>query len=108
MRKKGFANAHKRPRVDSSHECLCRQADKKDNFLHLVVKGDETCTFHFTPEIKQLLNECQYSSSPNLQKFKQTQSTVNVMVAVFWNFIGRLHRSGTTINVGRYCELKKN
>jgi len=55
---------HQRQRTDSSCEFLQHYAGENGNFLDLIVTGDETWAFHFTPDTKQQSREWRHSSSP--------------------------------------------
>ena len=102
---------HKRERVVSAREFPRRYAGEKDNFLDSIITGNETRTYHFTPEMKQQSRQWQQSSSPNLRKLKQAQSAGKVMTTVFCDRKGVLWVdfmvTGTTINADRYTETLK-
>ncbi|CAK9809161.1 Mariner Mos1 transposase [Anthophora quadrimaculata] len=102
---------HEQQRVESSREFLCHYADKKDSFLNLIVMGDETWAFHFTPETKQQSRQWWRSSSPKPRIFKQSPSARKVMATVCWDRMGILFvnfmHSGTTINADRHSETLK-
>ncbi|GFU26941.1 mariner Mos1 transposase [Trichonephila clavipes] len=69
-----LTDEHKTKSLGSALSFLERYSNEGNDFLSLVVTGDETWVAYVTPESKQQSLEWRNSSSPRKVKFKQTIS----------------------------------
>ncbi|GFW14074.1 HTH_48 domain-containing protein [Trichonephila clavipes] len=65
--------------------CLQRYHGDGNEFLDIIVTGNETWISNFTPETKQQSMHWRHSGSPVRTKFKQMLSVQKVMCTVFWD-----------------------
>ncbi|UYV72546.1 hypothetical protein LAZ67_9003640 [Cordylochernes scorpioides] len=102
---------HKRQRVEAAQKFLDCHKTNGEEFLDLIVTGDETWVHYTTPETKDRSKQWKHTSSPKPLNFEQTLSAGKLIATVFWGRKGLLlcdfMRRGTTINSDRYCETLK-
>ena len=67
---KMLTEEHRLKRQSSVLDFLTWYSEEGNNFLNIVVTGDETCVLHATPESKQQSMEWRHTSSPTKTKFK--------------------------------------
>lgn len=105
---KQLTDQNKLLRVQCAQEVLERYELEGNDFLDLIVTGDETWVAHYTPEAKRQSLQWRHSTSPAAKKFKTTISGKKVMASVFWDSQGIILieylPQGQTINADRYCE----
>ena len=65
---KMLTDDHKTKRLGSAMKFLTRYAQKGDEFLDLIVTGDETCVYQHTPESKQQSLQWRHTQSPRTKK----------------------------------------
>ncbi|CAL1261915.1 unnamed protein product [Larinioides sclopetarius] len=108
---KMLTEEHKMKRMGFALDFLTRYAEAGDEFLDLIVTGDETWVYHHTHESKQQSMQWHHSISPKAKKFKTSISVKKIIASVFWDRQGILLLEfmppGTTINVAAYCQTLK-
>ena len=96
----------KKNRVKMNKNFLKRYHQEGDSFLQNIITGDETWVFHYEPETKLQLMEYRHLTSLCVQKFKAEKSAQKVMLTIFWDACGVIHKEymarGTTINSTSY------
>jgi hypothetical protein len=106
-----LTDEHKKTHMGSSLMLLQRYEEHGEAFLSIIVTGDETWVFHYTPESKAESMTWKHPHSPVKKKFKTVQSPGNVMATVFWDVHGVLLVDFTppslTINAAAYQETLK-
>lgn len=90
-----------------SKHFLERYRQEGDSFLRSIMTGDETWVFHYDPETKRQSMEWRHSTSPRVRKFKTAKSAGKIMLTIFWDSRGVIHKEymvrSTTINSASYC-----
>lgn len=98
-------------RVDICRQLLFRYNREKEDFLNIIVTGDESWVHHYDPENKRQSMEFRHKTSPCPKKFKVQALAGKVILTVFWDSKGVVHtdylEKGTTINSVRYIETLK-
>ncbi|CAI6357430.1 unnamed protein product [Macrosiphum euphorbiae] len=101
----------KQNRVEICRQLLLRFDRERENFLNIIVTGDESWVHHYDPENKRQSMEFRHKTSPAPKKFKVQASAGKVMLTVFWDSKGLIHteylEKGSTINSIRYIETLK-
>jgi hypothetical protein len=72
-------------RQASAWTFLARYTEQGDDFLSLIVTGDEIWMSHLTPESEQQFIEWRHISWPIKKKLKHTIYTRKVMSTEFWD-----------------------
>jgi histone-lysine N-methyltransferase SETMAR len=85
---RSLTEEHKEQRKIICSELLARYEAEGDNFLSIIVTGDETWIHHFEPETKRQSMEWHHTTSPRKKKFKGIPSARKIMATVFWNCEG--------------------
>jgi len=79
---------HKCQRKAITSELLQRYRHEGDDFLLLIVTGDESWFHHFEPEMKWQNMEWHHLHFPSKKKAKTVPSAAKVMVTAFWDAEG--------------------
>ncbi|KAL4121904.1 hypothetical protein QTP88_014324 [Uroleucon formosanum] len=75
----------KQNRVEICRQLLLRFDRERENFLNIIVTGDESWVHHYDPENKRQSMEFHHKTSPAPKKFKIQASAGKVMLTVFWD-----------------------
>lgn len=107
-----LTDAMKEIRMQTCQNLLERCRREGHDFLHNVATGDESWVHHYDPENKRQSMEYRRPESPSVRKFKRIPSAQKVMLTIFWDARGVIHREylskGMTVNSGRYCETLRS
>jgi len=71
---KELTEQRKRKRFDVCSQHLARYREERDNFLHLIVTGDETWIHNYKPKSKRHSMQWKHPSSPVAKKLKMQPS----------------------------------
>ena len=95
----------------SACEDLLQRIEEDPRFLDNVITGDETWIFEYDPETKRQSSEWHTKASPRPKKARMSKSRVKVMLIVFFDGKGVVHREfvpeGQTVNGDFYLEVLK-
>jgi len=88
---------------------LKNQIESDLNFLSKVITGDESWCYEYDPETKQASSQQKTPTSPRPKKARQVRSKVKMMLIVFFDVRGIVHREfvppGQTVNQEFYLEV---
>jgi len=88
---------------------LLGRLEIKPNFLDKVITGDESWVFDYDPETKRQSAERHTKSSPRPKKARMSRSWVKIMIIVFFNSRGIVHKEfvppGQTVNDAFYKDV---
>jgi len=88
---------------------LKNQIESDPNFLFKVITGDESWCYGYDPEAKQASSQWKTPTSPRPKKARQVRSNVKMMLIVFFDDRGIVHREfippGQTVNREFYLEV---
>jgi len=81
----------KQLRLEIAQDMLdCVESDF--NFLNTMITGDESWVYGYDPETKAQSSQWKHPSSPSPKKARQVCSNVKVLLTVFFNSRGVVHR----------------
>jgi histone-lysine N-methyltransferase SETMAR len=88
---------------------LAHYCKEGDNFLQLIIAGDETWIYYYQPETKQRSVPWKDLSSPVAEKFKVQLSMGNLMLTIFWDSQGPILETypehGTIVTNATYSDM---
>ena len=88
---------------------LLGRLEIEPNFLHTVITGDESWVFDYDPETKQQSEEWHTKSSPHPKKARMSRSRVKIMIIVYFDSRGIVHKEfvppGHTVNHAFYKDI---
>jgi hypothetical protein len=85
---KKLTDEHKRTCLDICSCHLARCCEEGDNFLKLIVTGDENWVHHYQPETKWKSLQWKHLSYPVAKKFKTQPLAGKLMLTIFWDSQG--------------------
>ena len=98
---------HKDANFIASQDVLQLYFVEGNDFLSLIITGDETWVHHFMPKTERTSMEWRYSSSPARKKLKLAPPAGKVMATVFFYCQGvvctEFMKNDRTINADAYC-----
>ncbi|GBL94268.1 Histone-lysine N-methyltransferase SETMAR [Araneus ventricosus] len=104
---KQFSEQHTGCKMACSLKHLQRYIEEGNELLASIVKRDETCALHMTPESKTASLMWKHPSSPSQKKFKVSPSTWKLVLTVFWVMkevlLAEFLPRGSTVNAVTYC-----
>ncbi|XP_050684031.1 histone-lysine N-methyltransferase SETMAR-like [Leptidea sinapis] len=100
----------KQRRVEVAQELL-NEVTNDAELLKRVITGDETWVYGYDVETKAKSSQWRHSGSPRPKKARQVRSNVKVMLTVFFDFNGIVHKEfftqGQTINKEYYLQVQR-
>ena len=101
----------KQKRVEISEDLLKRYREEGDQFLLIIVTGDESWIHNFDPEEKRLSMQYGHTLFPRPKKFKTVPSAGKILLTVFWDsqrfYMTEFLEAGNTVNSALYIETIK-
>lgn len=95
-------------RKEMCEQLLNRYWQEGETFLKNLVTGDESWVSHYDPELKDTSTEYRHRSSPRHKKLRTERATGKIMLTIFWDMQGIVHREylpkGMTVNSDRYVD----
>jgi hypothetical protein len=85
---KELTDEHKHTCLDICSCHLARYREEGDNFLQMIVTGDETRVHHHQPETKWKSLQWKHLSSPVAKKFKTQTLAGKLMLTILWDSQG--------------------
>jgi hypothetical protein len=86
---KEVTDEHKCVHLDICYCHLARYCEEGDNFMQLIITGNETWVHHYQPENRQKSTQWKHLSSPVAKKKFKTQSLAGkLMLIIFWDSQG--------------------
>ncbi|XKL68404.1 hypothetical protein PGB90_003895 [Kerria lacca] len=93
-------------RKEMAQQLLSRYYREGENFIMNIVTGDESWVACYDPQLKEQSKEYRHRTSPRHKKIRTEQACKKVMLTVFWDCEGVVHREflpkGCMINSERY------
>ena len=107
-----LSDDHKRAWQTICQEHLDSHDRERDAFLHRIVKGDESCVYHYEPESKRQSMQWNHPSSLTSKNFKTQASAGKVMLTIFWDASGpvlvHFQEKGQTETSAQYSDMLVN
>ena len=105
------AGKERKKSVEICEELLKCYREEGDQFLLIIVTGDESWIHHFDPEEKRLSMEYRHPSSLRPKKFKTMPSASKILLTVFWDsqrvYMTEFLEARKTVSSARYIETIK-
>ena len=96
-------------RVKASEELLARYEKEGNDFFFRITTGDESCSYYYQSESKQLSKQWKRADSSSPTKLKQDTSEPKVLYSFFWDYNGVILKepvpAGTPISKTYYANL---
>jgi transposase/AraC-like DNA-binding protein len=93
----------------SAAQDLLDCAENDENFLKMVVTGDESWVYGYDPETKAQSSQWKTPTSPRPKKARMSRSNVKTLLTVFFDYKGIVHHEyappGQTVNKEYYREV---
>jgi hypothetical protein len=80
-----FMDEHKQASIETYMESLQWPCKEGEVSLQWIVKGDETCVYHYEPAMKHQSTEWKHTSLSRTKKLKNRPSAGKVIFLLFWN-----------------------
>lgn len=97
----------KQHRVDVAKEML----SVDENYLKCIITGDETWIYAYDPETAQQSSEYRFKNEPIPKRARQDRSKIKVMLTVFFDYQGIVHKeflpTGETVNKEYYLNVMR-